>query len=565
MRPNEIELAPGMRTGARCTIVGWTCAIIAWLFGAALFFRALWMSGFETLSGDFGDGRVTIYLREHLFNWLQGTASFASPAFFFPVPNVLGHSDAYLLDLLPYTLLRVAGAAPFLSGQLTLILLTLLGYITFIGFVRFAFDVRYSLAIVCALLFVFSNNIFLEQMHASLFAVNYVPAIAWLTLWSLRDFPRLSARLIGGVIVASALYGLLFSTGYYTAWNVGLVILLAAIPTVLLAHKQLLLFLLAHARRLLLLAFLAVVAFAIGLIPFAIIYGPLIESGATYGGFGAAILGAPFPQDIINVGPWNLVWGALLARIAEGQTVFRWGIVVTSITPVVTIATLVGAWYVWRGRLIDRMSEPHTATFAIVVSFVFWMAWLLTWRIGKYSGYWLIWHLVPGASGIRVPGRVGLIVNIAMLAALALMLDRLLASCASLGLRAAALTKILVLALLACCLIEQINTYPVAQIQRSRQLQELAAVPRPPDRCDVFFVEPATPAEFDAAQTSAMLISQRYGLPTINGGSGYFPPDWPLLRYDSSYHARIRQWMALKGLRGGMCSLNLPRGPWQPF
>lgn len=564
MLPNKIEFSPGMTTDARCTIVGWTCAIIAWLFGAALFFRAQWMSGFELLSGDVQDGRVTIYLREHLFNWLQGTASFASPAFFFPVPNVLGHSDAYLLDLLPYALLRIAGADPYLSGQITLILLTLLGYVTFIGLIRSAFNVRYSFAIPCALLFVFANNIFLEQMHASLFAINYVPAIAWLALWSLQDFPRLGVRLLGGVTIAAGLYGLLFSTGYYTAWNAGVVILLAAMPATILARKQLLPFLSAHRRRLLLLAFLAAAAFAIGLIPFAIIYGPLIESGARYGGYGVAILLAPFPQDIFNVGPSNFVWGKLLARIADGQTFFRWGIVVSSITPAVTIATLIGAWYVWRGRLIDWTREPHAAAFVIVVSFVFWMSWLLTWRIGRYSGYWLVWHLVPGASGIRVPGRIGLVVNIAMLAALALMLDRLVKSYASLGGRATARAKILVLVFLAWCLVEQINTTPVAQLPRSRELQELADVPRPPDECSVFFVEPAAPAEFDAAQTSAMLISQRYRLPTINGGSGYFPLDWPLLRYDSSYHARIRQWMALKGL-SRMCSFNLPRGPWRSF
>ena len=60
------------------------------------------------------------------------------------------------------------------------------------------------------------------------------------------------------------------------------------------------------------------------------------------------------------------------------------------------------------------------------MAFVFWLSWLLTWRIGVYSGYWLVWHLVPGASGIRAAWRIGLVVNMAMVAALAVLFDRIL-------------------------------------------------------------------------------------------------------------------------------------------
>lgn len=81
--------------------------------------------------------------------------------------------------------------------------------------------------------------------------------------------------------------------------------------------------------------------------------------------------------------------------------------------------------------------------------------------------------------------------------------------------------------------VEQINTLEVAQISRSRQLQDLAAVPPPPDDCEAFVVEPVKGADFYATQVSAMLIAQRLALPTINGASGHFPPGWSLNKFDS--------------------------------
>lgn len=300
-----------VRTGWRYTATSWTGAIIVWLCGAALFFRTQWLSGFDRVSGDDADGRFIIYLHEHLFSWLRGIASFTSPPMFYPKPDALSCSDAFLLDLLPYASLRAAGIDAFLSHQLTLVLLTFLGYATFIGLLRYAFAVRYSLAIWAALLFVFSNIMYLKQLHSQLFAVYYLPAIALLALWSLKDFPRLDARLLGGVAAAALLYAFLFSTGYYIAWGAGVVALMGAIPAIVLLRKELVPFWSLYRRPLLLLVSLAFVAFAIGLIPFAIIYGPLIQTGATREYF-EALGNAPFPQDIVNVSPWNVVWGELL-------------------------------------------------------------------------------------------------------------------------------------------------------------------------------------------------------------------------------------------------------------
>jgi hypothetical protein len=553
--------SPGMKTTWRAQGTAWIAAIVTWLCGAVVFFRFQWLSGFDRVSGDDGDGRLTIYLHEHLFRWLSGEASLTSPQMFYPEPGVLGYSDAFLLNLPAYAALRAAGIDAFLSHQLTLVLLTFLGYATFIGLLRYAFGIAYPIAIVAGLLLVFSNIMFLKQLHSQLFAVCYLPGIALLAVWALNDFPRLSLRLLGGLAAAALLYALLFSTSYYTAWNAGVVACMGSILPIVLLRKTIASFLSLYRRPFLLVMASAFIGFAIGLIPFAIIYGPLIHSGAGRAYFDA-LLSAPFPQDIVNVSPWNFVWGSLLARIPE-KYLGGWESI-SSVTPAVALATLLAAWSVWRGRWIEWKREPCSAAFVIAAAFLFLISWLLFSRIGKYSAYWLVWHLMPGATGIRATWRIGLIINVTMIAALALVLDRILNVIHRHSLLPLSRAALLVSLFLAYCLVEQINTLPVAQISRSQQLRELAAIPPPPHDCKAFFVEPVEGLDFNLVQISAILISQHLDLPTLNGSSGYFPPGW-FYRVPPDYHEQVRKWMVLHQLSGNVCSLTLPRGPWRPL
>src|SRR5215469_13437746 len=93
-------------------------AMLSWAVGAAVFFRTTLLSRFDIVDGDAADGQLIMYMHEHLFRWLQGQASFGSPAVFYPQPDVLGYTDAFLLDLVPYSAIRLLGADPYLSMQL---------------------------------------------------------------------------------------------------------------------------------------------------------------------------------------------------------------------------------------------------------------------------------------------------------------------------------------------------------------------------------------------------------------------------------------------------------------
>ena len=94
-----------------------------------MFFRYPLLSLFDAVIGDRGDGRMIVYLHEHLFNAIRGRAALTSPPFYFPQPDTLGLGPAFLLDAAPYSTLRVLGLDAFLSFQITIVILSLAAFL----------------------------------------------------------------------------------------------------------------------------------------------------------------------------------------------------------------------------------------------------------------------------------------------------------------------------------------------------------------------------------------------------------------------------------------------------
>jgi hypothetical protein len=59
-----------------------------------------------------------------------------------------------------------------------------------------------------------------------------------------------------------------------------------------------------------------------------------------------------------------------------------------------------------------------------------------------------------------------------------------------------------------------------------------------------------------------MLIARMYDLPTLNGYSGWVPPDWNLDRFGNNYLFNIKQWVFANHVQHGLCGLDLRNGSW---
>jgi hypothetical protein len=190
-----------------------------------------------------------------------------------------------------------------------------------------------------------------------------------------------------------------------------------------------------------------------------------------------------------------------------------------------------------------------------------------------------MWH-IPGATVIRRTNRLGVVTG--LVASLA-------AVCAVSAiysvrgrqpyqfLRRAAIVVLLVLAV-----VEQINTTPSGSrmsgatvLDRSAQLRFLRSATAPPPACRSFYVldrthtslAPAGAAGYYIAvtdQIDAMLISQKFRIPTLNGYTSYRPPDWGLLDpFAPQYPAAVRSWANEHNMQGGLCQLDLATMRWQ--
>lgn len=533
--------------------------LAAWAVSASITFRFVILSSFDLVFGDRGDGRLNVYFHEHLFNALCGRAEFLSPPFFYPQRNVLGFSDAVLLDVPPYAALRMIGLDPFLSFQILAIVLSLCCFLASLIICKRYLRLRSAIAICASALITFPNNLIFGTngaAHLQFFAIYYVPGIALLALWGIEDFPRVTRWSLPRVAVAAALFALLFATGFYVAWLFSLTAIIALCVVGIILRGDLIVMAREYRKPATKIVIAATLGFVVGLIPLALIYAPVwaILSGRTFREY---IFFAPFLKDVIDVGGWNMVWGWLVERLLGGGGPER----TLAVTPGMTAIFLILA-YRLRKDANDPSNRPWQPVFFVACAIVWSFSWLVTARIGTFSLFWLPYHFVPGAAAIRAGGRIQLLVNLWVVAGLAVMLQYWIDTAPRARLRPRILLSS---AILIFCLIEQINLQPVNRLSRSSEFAWLSVVPKPPPECRAFLVDiPVQPANY-LDENDAMWISWQTGLPTLNGSSGWDPPGWHLDDPKADYFNAARQWIAETGLKQQICVYDRSARSWSKF
>lgn len=567
--PEQVEIARPAQVHPirrRHHVLGETVAIVgAWLVGALFFFSAQWTSGFDRIMGNTGDTRLQVYLNEQWFLVLRGTQPWRNPPFFYPVKGILGYTDTFFLYEIFFAPFRLLRAEPFLAFQLTIIASSLMGFVCFVILARMLFHAPLILALVGALVFTFANSLWVHPGSAQLFGIYFTPPIALIGLeaWRLRQRRPLVSILLGGVFgLLCALF--LFST-YYVAWLsifagvVVFVLSFAFAPRVMTTEV-------ARALQTGWRSLLGgVVGFALGIIPFLLTYVPVLNQlGArTYGN---ALFYAAKWNDVINVGPGNVLWGRLLHNSWSAPSPASYE-VSFAITPIlmltIVLGTIVILWVVLTRAA--RFTASLRVTLALCCSVILFVLLPINTQIG--SLWVVVWHL-PGATAIRAIDRLQVPAN--LVAAFALV---------GLGteglrhwqrLRTSLVLRVIAVILLMVIMAEQLNTTSASQMHRSAQIALLASVPPKPAGCTSFFVTDSVRNHlfFYEYETEAMMISQRLGIPTINGYSGDNPPGWNLGYPElPGYLAQVKKWKTTEGLTTGVCEYDLGTRKWQthPF
>jgi hypothetical protein len=486
---------------------------------------------------------------------------------------VLGWSEAFALFQIFYTPLRLIGLDMFLAADVTIVLLSLVGFATFVCLVRVAFRVQLAIALLGGLAFTFANNLWIHLYWFQLLVVWMLPGILLLAVLAFRAWPTHRIRSLALGTAAGLLAGLAFFTSYYVAWFASIAAAVAFLILLLAGRHQVVRKLLAGLRRTWWLVLAMGAAFVVGLVPFLLTYLPAEKHVHSLSYYVVAIYFGSRVRDLVNLGTGNYLWSSLIHSVLPSvQLSHSW--LTYAVSPVVMVFAVAGsalAWWMTRHDEDDRRTA--TARAAVVLAATAVVLAILPVRT-HVGGLWaVIWH-IPGAPAIRRIGRIGvvtgLVASLAMVVA-ASVLYRVPGRSPWRSMRRGAILLLLLLAA-----VEQINTTPVSSLNRPALLAFLRAAQAPPRGCRSFYVidpkhaklPPSQPEGYAVAvtdQLDAMLISEEHVIPTINGYTSYRPPGWGLLDpFSPGYLKAVRAWVEAHHLSAGLCQFNLDSMKWQP-
>ncbi|HVA73829.1 MAG TPA: hypothetical protein VNF71_04635 [Acidimicrobiales bacterium] len=554
-------IAPGRRGAGLPFALDAALTLSVWVAGAAMFFRQQLGSGFDKMMGNDGDARLAIYICEHWFGVMHGRSSWLSPHFFHPVKGLLGWSDTFLLYEVFYAPFRELGCDPFLAMQLTIVALSLVGFVSFVCLVRVALGAPRLIALAGALVFTFANDLFLHAGSFQFSGIYFVPLVLLLGALAFRSRSARPTRslLLGGS--CGLLAALLFLSTYYISWFAALAGAVALVVLVVCGRGRRTVRAAGESLRALV---GAGVGFALGIVPFLIVYWPTRGHHLTYAqiiGYGGRM------RDVVNVGGGNLVWSRLLQHFDPSMVVASE--VSYAVTPFVMLLVVAGGLAGLRLLVTRSAAGEARAVTAVVLAVTAVVLCVLPLRTRFATPWAFIWHL-PGATPIRAIDRLELVTSLVAALVIVASATEVAAKVRTAKLRGArhtALLRVAVTAVLAFAVIEQVNTTPVSQVNRPQQVALLRWVRSPGPRCRSFYVTDASRANgpFFEYQIDAMLISQELGIPTLNGYTAYNPAGWNLENPgDPAYPMYVASWVAANGIGDGVCGLDLGTMKWSP-
>jgi hypothetical protein len=414
-------------------------------------------------------------------------------------------------------------------------------------------------AALVAGLFAFSNQLTTHMGHPHLVTTAFVPVIAYCGFTYL-DTRGTHRSALGHGVAGSMLMALFLYTCFNVAWFVmffAIVLLMAWLglrwlggerPRLIVAGMW-------RGRRD---GLVVALVFLVCLTPFVATYVPVWRE---LGGrsFRDVVQMIPSPVDLVNVGAGNRVWGPLMVAVTPADRGAISGLFTLG-SPLFFMACFLCFGLREIARLVRAAGKPEfrnrsAAGLAVAVA----ISWILLVKVDGRSLWWVVFHLVPGASAIRVVNRYQLVLYVAMCIVVAIGLERVLAARPR---RRWVIGGIVVAAVLLVA--EQANH--MQTFDKVSETRRLARVQSPPAACRVFFADhrPSMDRPFYAFQTDAAMVARIVGLPTINGYSSNFPKGWDLLLHTSpSYSAGVADWVLSHRLESGLCSLDLERGSWQ--
>jgi hypothetical protein len=535
---------------------------ISGLLSLYLFFYKQINTNFSIIFGDPFDGAIESVLVGHWYKVASQIHSWNQTFFFYPYEDTLGYNDSYLLYGILAIPFRLIGTDILTAQEYVHISIKGIGFLSMVSMLNAITNRKSLINIFGAVLFVLMINSSIQAGHGQLLSVAITPLIFICILNTIKNINVKNNQFMLWGATTSIAYATWLLTSFYMAWFFGLFCILLLLAMLVIDNKEIMKNieeLLKNKKWQLLslgIFFLACIT------PFLLIYLPTLKetNGHTYQ---AALHYSLKLGDLINISPASsLIWGHLFGildmpclcyfdlTIGEGESM-------VGFTPDILIAIVTLILLYWFKKNIALTKLQLSIIFAGLIAL------LLPISIHDSSLWWLIYHSVPGASGVRVISRLWIFLAFPFAITITMLAHHFKAK------------PIMLVLIMSLMLAGQVNLSPPIDIDVKSLTQLIKEVPIQPSTCKSFFVrEPQGYASGDKEidslyrqNVTAMLISDHLNLPTINGIASFLPPDWNFSEEPkSSYNYRVHEYVKSHHV-SGVCQYSIKNHIWtiNPF
>jgi hypothetical protein len=480
------------------------------------------------LLGDPFDSRLQIVLHEHWWRWFNGLVGFRDTEFFYPFDKALGYSDVFLTQGIVYSFFRFLGFTLSSSWSITTIGLLLIGNLGWV-FIAQKFVKNYVLQILMVLTFVSSLSFaYYFTLNPNIMGYSFISWFALFIISISKEKNRLvKNQKISIFITLFLIYAL---SCWYAAFFLGLVLTIRLLLEAVFRSKEFNFSLSQHGLRNLAKQYYLQAPLQLFLIwLFVYVYvlvandplrsvNELLENSPRVSYLangssadGTKLSGSFFKQLYLNLGL------DLDKEYGIGLGLFT------------TFFGLLSLSYIIYNRLFSL--SKYLWICAITFVYVYFLVWE-----DKFSIHKFLFESIPGFDSIRYPARYVIFIGFSLILLIFFILDQIVKD-------SNFKKKSLIFLVGSLIFIDQYrasfkgwDSDTLVNIELMKQKQDIIT------SCDYFYYD--FPGGWWNEQIEAMMFSIQIGVPTINGYSGAFPPNYPIEAFNStSEPLQIFRWI----------------------
>jgi hypothetical protein len=482
----------------------------------------------DKLLGEPFDSRLHIILHEHWWKWFNGLVSFRDTGFFYPFDKALNYSDVFLTQGIFYSFLRLIGFDLALSWTITTISLLLIGNLGWV-FISKKYIQNFSIQIILVLTFVSSLSfVYYFTLNPNIMGYSY---LSWIILFALNISEEkrsdIKNRKISILISLMLIYAL---SCWYAAFFVFLIFFVRLLLQLLLRIKKNIICHQKYHFRAILRHYYLQLPLQILLIWLFIYVYVLVSNDPTRS---TKILLENSPQ-IKYLANGSNVDGTYLSGAYFNDLYSLFGLDFQQ-----EVGIGIGLFAVFVGALIFLFGvnkKIYNSNFylwivAITLVYFYFHVWFDQFSIHKF-----FFELIPGFNSIRYPARYVIILGFALIYLIFYTLDKALTKTTG--------QKVVVLVVGLIVLMDQYRAPFKGWDQGILINAELMSQKEKiVENCDYFYYN--FPGGWWYEQIEAMMFATQIGVPTVNGYSGAFPPNYPMQNLSSfSEPSKIFKWIS---------------------